>query len=171
MGYPRVRPIHPAFGGLPSASMHIAIGADHAGYHLKEILGRVIADAGHAVTDLGTHSEEPCDYPDFAAAVGRAVTDGRAERGVIVCGSGAGASIAANKIRGVRCGLAHDTYTAHQMVEHDDVNVLALGSRVIGVALAEEVVLAFLAARFSGDDRHRRRLAKVRALEESPGSR
>ncbi len=152
-------------GKLPSAAMHLAIGSDHAGYQLKEAMGRVIANAGHSVTDLGTHSEEPCDYPDFAAAVARAVAEGRAERGLIVCGSGAGASIAANKIKGVRCGLAHDTYTAHQMVEHDDVNVLALGSRVIGPALAEEIVLAFLSARFSGEERHRRRLAKVRALE------
>lgn len=119
--------------------------------------------------DLGTHSEEPVDYPDFAAAVARAVVEGRADRGIVVCGSGAGACVAANKIRGVRAATAHDTYTAHQAVEHDDVNVLCLGSRVVGPALALELVDAFLAARFTGEERHRRRLAKVSALEEAAG--
>jgi len=145
--------------------MRIAIAGDHAGYEMKEHLARFVADAGHAVTDLGTHSTEPVDYPDYAAAVAQAVLTGRVERGVIVCGSGAGASIAANKVRGIRAAVAHDTYTAHQCVEHDDANVLALGSRVIGVMLAEEVVLAFLEARFSGAERHTRRVAKIAALE------
>lgn len=146
--------------------MRVAIGADHAGYELKEFLSRELASAGHAVTDLGTHSLEPVDYPDYAAAVARAVVSGKAERGIIVCGSGAGAAIAANKVRGVRCTQAHDTYTASQSVDHDDANVLALGSRVIGTHLAREVVGAFLGARFSGHDRHRQRLAKIRALED-----
>jgi ribose 5-phosphate isomerase B len=150
--------------------MHIAIGSDHAGFALKEHLAALIAAAGHAVTDLGTHSEESVDYPDFAAAVGRAVVDGRAERGVIVCGSGAGAAIAANKIKGVRCTLSHDTYSAHQSVEHDDANVLAVGSRVIGAAVAEEIVLAFLGAVFSEEDRHVRRRGKVLDLEANFGS-
>jgi RpiB/LacA/LacB family sugar-phosphate isomerase len=145
--------------------MRIAIASDHAGFELKEFLSRAIAEAGHAVTDLGTHSDDPVDYPDYAAAVGRAVTSGKTERGIIVCGSGAGASIAANKIRGIRCTLAHDTYTAHQAVEHDDANMLALGSRVIGRLLAEEVALTFLAAEFSREDRHLRRLQKIEELE------
>lgn len=146
--------------------MRVALGADHAGYRLKEHLARLLAARGHAVTDIGTHDETPVDYPDYAAAVGSAVTSGRADRGIVVCGSGAGAAIAANKIAGVRCAQAHDTYTAHQCVEHDDANVLALGARVIGQDLAAEVVAAFLDARFSGEERHVRRLAKIRALEE-----
>lgn len=148
------------------AAMHVAFGADHAGYLLKEDLARTVAAAGHSVADLGTHSEDPVDYPDFAAAVARVVASGQADRGVVVCGSGAGASIVANKVRGARCAVAHDTYSAHQMVEHDDANVIALGSRVVGPALAEEIVLTYLAARFTGEDRHRRRLAKITALEE-----
>ncbi|HUU61356.1 MAG TPA: RpiB/LacA/LacB family sugar-phosphate isomerase [Acidimicrobiia bacterium] len=146
--------------------MRVVFGADHAGYLLKESLIQSAGAAGHSVADLGTNSLEPVDYPDFAAAVAREVAAGRADRGVVVCGSGAGASIAANKVRGVRGAVAHDTYTAHQMVEHDDANLLALGSRVIGPALAEEILLAFLGARFTGEERHRRRLAKIIALEE-----
>jgi len=145
--------------------MRIAIGADHAGFRLKEHLGRVLSEQGHAVLDLGTYSEEPVDYPDYSAAVGRSVRDGRADRGVVICGSGAGAAIAANKVRGVRAALAHDTYTGHQSVEHDDANVLAMGSRVIGPALAEEIMLAFVDAKFTGEERHLRRLNKVKALE------
>lgn len=145
--------------------VRIALGSDHAGYPLKEHLATWLAESGYAVYDLGTHSADPVDYPDYSAAVARAVLDGRADRGVIVCGSGAGAAIAANKLRGIRAGVAHDTYTAHQMVEHDDVNVLALGSRVIGQSLAEDVVRIFLDAKFSRDDRHVRRLDKIRALE------
>jgi ribose 5-phosphate isomerase B len=145
--------------------MRIAIAADHAGFDLKEHLAKLVAGAGHAVTDLGTHSPEPVDYPDYAAAVSRAVVSGRVDRGIVVCGSGAGAAIAANKIRGIRAAVAHDTYTAHQCVEHDDANVLALGSRVIGHSLAEELVVAFLESRFSGADRHVRRVGKITALE------
>jgi len=148
------------------ATVRIAIAADHAGYRMKEHLARVMAAAGHAVTDLGTHNEDPVDYPDYAAAVGKAVVAGKADRGIVVCGSGAGAAIAANKIVGIRCAQAHDTYTAHQAVEHDDANVIALGSRVIGLDLATDVVTAFLGARFSGEERHARRVAKIRALEE-----
>jgi ribose 5-phosphate isomerase B len=150
--------------------MRIAIGSDHAGFALKQHLAERVAGLGHAVTDVGAHDESPSDYPDFAAAVGRAVATGRADRGIIVCGSGAGAAIAANKVKGVRCALAHDTYTAHQAVEHDDANVLAVGSRVVGINVAEELVAAFLEARFTGEERHRRRLAKVADLEEAFGS-
>ncbi|HEU4319267.1 MAG TPA: ribose 5-phosphate isomerase B [Acidimicrobiia bacterium] len=145
--------------------MRIAVGSDHAGYALKEHLASWLAESGHAVYDLGTHSEDPVDYPDYSAAVAQAVLDGRADRGIIICGSGAGASIAANKLQGIRAGVAHDAYTAHQMVEHDDVNVLCLGSRVIGQALAEDLVKTFIDAKFSRDDRHVRRLDKIRALE------
>lgn len=146
--------------------MRIAVGADHAGYLMKEHIGRMLSEAGHAVVDVGTYSEDPVDYPDYAAAVGRAVREGRADRGVLVCGSGAGAAIAANKLHGIRASLSHDTYSAHQSVEHDDANVLAMGSRVIGPALADEIVTAFINARFSGEERHVRRLNKVKALEE-----
>lgn len=145
--------------------MRVAVAADHAGFELKETLTRAVAAAGHAVTDLGTHSDDPVDYPEYAAAVARAVVSGKAERGIIVCGSGAGASIAANKVRGARCVLAHDTYTAHQSVEHDDANVLALGSRVVGALLAEELANAFLSAEYSGEERHARRLQKIEDLE------
>ena len=145
--------------------MRLAIGADHAGFELKERIATYLRQAGHEVLDLGTDSTAPVDYPDFAAAVGRAVVDGRAERGIVICGSGVGAAVAANKLVGVRAGLCHDTYSAAQGVEHDDANVLVLGSRVIGVSLAEVLVRAFTAARFTGADRHRRRLAKVQALE------
>jgi RpiB/LacA/LacB family sugar-phosphate isomerase len=155
---------------LRSGTVRVAIAADHAGYLLKESLGARIAAAGHSVLDLGTHTEEPVDYPDYAAAVARAVAEGKADRGIVVCGSGAGASIAANKVKGVRAAVTHDTYSAHQAVEHDDMNVLAVGSRVIGINVAEEVVDAFLAARFSGDERHLRRLAKVSALEDRFGA-
>jgi RpiB/LacA/LacB family sugar-phosphate isomerase len=147
--------------------MRIAIAADHAGYDLKDHVARFVAGAGHAVTDLGTHTPDPVDYPDYAAAVGRAVASGKAERGIVVCGSGAGAAIAANKIRGVRCAAVYDAYTAHQCVEHDDANVLALGSRTTGVAVIDELVLAFLAARFSGAERHVRRVEKIVALERT----
>lgn len=146
--------------------MRIALGSDHAGYELKEHLATWLAEAGHAVYDLGTHSTDPVDYPDYAASVARAVLDGRADRGIVVCGSGAGACVAANKLSGIRAGVAHDNYTAHQMVEHDDVNVLCLGSRVIGQALAEDLVKVFIEAKFSREDRHVRRLDKIRALEQ-----
>lgn len=147
------------------AVMRIAVGSDHAGYDLKERLASWLAESGHAVYDLGTHSSDPVDYPDYAAAVAQAVLDGRADRGIVVCGSGAGASIAANKFNGIRAAVAHDAYTARQMVEHDDVNVLCLGSRVVGQALAEDLVRVFIDARFSREDRHLRRVEKIRALE------
>jgi ribose 5-phosphate isomerase B len=145
--------------------MRVAIAADHAGFELKQHLAGCLRESGHDVIDFGTTSTEPVDYPDYAAAVGHAVVDGRAERGIVVCGSGVGASVAANKLPGVRAGLCHDTYSAAQGVEHDDINVLVLGARVIGPALAETLVRGFLAARFSGAERHVRRLAKVHALE------
>lgn len=146
--------------------MRIAISADHAGYELKTLLAKYVAELGHLVFDLGTNSKEPVDYPDFAAAVGATLTEGRADRGILICGSGVGASVAANKIKGIRAGLCHDTYSAHQGVEHDDMNILVLGSRVIGVEMARELVRAFLAANFTGETRHVRRLNKVRALED-----
>lgn len=145
--------------------MRVAVGADHAGYRMKDSLAKLLAEQGHAVTDLGTHDEESVDYPDFAAAVGKAVRDGRCERGIIVCGSGAGACIAANKIKGVRAVQGSDVYTAHQAVEHDDANVLCLGSRVIGDEVAKEIVAAFLGAKFMREERFIRRLNKVKALE------
>jgi ribose 5-phosphate isomerase B len=145
--------------------MHLALASDHAGLDLKEELAAFAAGLGHEIEDLGTHSKDPTDYPDAARAVAAAVTGGRAERGIVVCGSGAGVSIAANKVPGIRAAVCHDTYTAHQAVEHDDMNVLCLGSRVVGPALAAEIVAAFLAARFSGEARHQRRLDKLMAIE------
>lgn len=145
--------------------VQLAVGSDHAGFELKEELKVLLTEAGHSVVDLGTDSTESVDYPDFAAAVGRAVLAGRAERGIVVCGSGAGAAIAANKLTGIRCAQATDTYTAHQCVEHDDVNVISLASRVTGIALAWEIVEAFVGAVFSGKDRFKRRLEKVAELE------
>jgi RpiB/LacA/LacB family sugar-phosphate isomerase len=145
--------------------MRIAIGADHAGFELKELVVEEMARAGHEVLDKGTHSTEPVDYPDYARSVAEAVLSRDAERGILVCGSGVGACVAANKLAGIRAGLCHDTYSARQGVEHDDMNVLCLGARVIGPELALELVRNFLAARFSGEERHRRRLAKIEALE------
>lgn len=145
--------------------MRVGVGADHAGYAMKDILARLLAEQGHAVTDFGTHDEESVDYPDYAAAVGNAVKDGRIERGIVVCGSGAGACIAANKIKGVRALQGTDVYTAHQAVEHDDANVLCIGSRVLGIEVAKEIVAAFLGASFIREERYIRRLNKVKALE------
>jgi len=145
--------------------MRVALAADHAGYALKERLRAYLGSRGHEVLDLGAHDETPSDYPDHAQAAGLAILDGRAERGILVCGSGVGAAVAANKIPGVRAGMCHDHYSAHQGVEHDAMNVLALGARVVGEALALEIADAFLAARFDGEERHAARLAKVRALE------
>lgn len=145
--------------------MRIAVGADHAGYELKQALAEYLRSRGHEVIDQGTGSTAAVDYPDFAEAVAKALLDGRAERGLLICGSGVGASVAANKIPGIRAGLCHDTYSAHQGVEHDDTNLLVLGARVIGAALARELVDSFLEARFSNEERHRRRLEKVKALE------
>ena len=145
--------------------MKIAIGGDHAGFPLKTELIPLIEELGHQVVDCGTNSTEAVDYPDYSRAVGELVRDGEVDRGIVVCGSGAGATIAANKIKGVRAALAHDHYSAHQGVEHDDVNVLTMGSRVIGTAIATEVVRAFLGAQFSGEERHVRRLNKVMEIE------
>lgn len=145
--------------------MKIVAGSDHAGFELKQRLVALVRDLGHDVLDVGTNSTVPVDYPDFSEAVGLAVREGRAERGILICGSGVGASVAANKIPGVRAGICHDTYSAHQGVEHDDMNVLVLGGRVIGNELAFELARAFLAARFTGEERHRRRLEKIRIIE------
>ncbi len=146
--------------------MKIAVAADHAGFPLKATVIDIVEGEGHQAINLGTDSSESVDYPDYAEKVGRAIQSGEAERGVLICGSGVGAAVAANKMKGVRAGLCHDTYSAHQAVEHDDVNVLALGGRVVGVELVKEIVARFLRAEFSGEERHVRRLAKVRALEE-----
>lgn len=146
--------------------MRIVAGSDHAGFELKQQLIPLIKELGHEVLDVGTNSTAAVDYPDFAEAVGRAVLDGRADRGVLICGSGVGASVAVNKLHGIRGGLCHDTYSAHQGVEHDDMNVLVLGSRVIGTALAGDLVRAFLGATFTREERHMRRLKKVLALEQ-----
>ena len=145
--------------------MRIAVGCDHAGFALKEPAVDELRRLGHEVLDLGTNSEEPVDYPDFAQAVGEAVMRGEADRGLLLCGSGVGASVAANKIPGVRAAVCHDTFSARQGVEDDDMNVLCLGARVIGPQLALDVIRAWEAAAFSNAERHRRRLDKVKALE------
>jgi transaldolase / glucose-6-phosphate isomerase len=145
--------------------MRVAIGSDHAGFELKEAVKAFLREERHEVLDMGTHGTDPADYPDYAEAVGAALRESRAARGLLVCGSGVGASMAANRIPGIRAGLCHDTYSAHQGVEHDDMNVLVLGGRVVGVELAKELVQAFLGASFSRQPRHQRRLAKVTALE------
>ena len=145
--------------------MKVVVGSDHAGFHLKQEVAEALRKEGHEVLDVGTQSTAPVDYPDFAEALGLAVRDGRAERGILICGSGVGAAVAANKLPGVRAAICHDTYSAHQGVEHDDMNVLVLGGRVVGNALAHELVRAFLGARYSGEERHARRLAKIKALE------
>jgi ribose 5-phosphate isomerase B len=145
--------------------MKVAVACDHAGFPLKKTVMDAIRDAGHEPIDLGTNGPESVDYPDFAKAAGAAVRGGRADRGVVLCGSGVGASIAANKMHGIRAGVCHDTYSAHQAVEHDDMNILCLGARVIGAAVVPELVHAFLSAEFTGEERHARRLAKVQAME------
>jgi RpiB/LacA/LacB family sugar-phosphate isomerase len=145
--------------------MRIAVASDHAGFPLKAEMIEIVAAHGHEVIDLGTDSTEPVDYPDYAEKLGRAIQDGQVERGILLCGSGVGAAVAANKLKGIRAGLCHDTYSAHQAVEHDNVNVLALGARIIGPELAREVVRAFLGAEFSGEPRHVRRLAKIDEME------
>lgn len=147
--------------------MRIAIGADHAGVPLNEAVIAEVRRLGHEVADLGTHDpSQPDDYPDYAAAVADEVTSGCCERGILVCGSGVGVSVAANKVPGIRAALCHDTYSAHQGVEHDDMNVLCMGARVIGPELMLEIVRAFVSARFSGEERHVRRLRKVLDLEK-----
>jgi ribose 5-phosphate isomerase B len=147
--------------------MKVAVACDHGGFPLKETVLETVRLAGHEAIDLGTNSSEPVDYPDYAEKVGRALQRGESDRGILICGSGVGAAIAANKMRGIRAGVCHDTYSAHQSVEHDDVNVLALGARVIGPELAIELVRAFLNARFTGEDRHVRRVEKVKKIERS----
>ena len=147
--------------------MKVALGVDHRGFTIKDELIAMLEEAGHQVVDLGTDSDTSVDYPDFAAAVGRAVADGAADPGVIVCGSGVGASIAANKIPGVRAGMCHDTYSAHQGVEHDDMNVLCLGSGIVGLSVISELLHAFLSASFdSREPRYVRRLSKVKTIED-----
>ncbi|MEJ2234414.1 MAG: ribose 5-phosphate isomerase B [Syntrophobacterales bacterium] len=145
----------------------IALAADHAGFELKEKIAGYLEAKGFEVMNLGAHDQEPVDYPDFARAIGKVLQEEKAERGILICGSGVGACVAANKISNVRAGLCHDTYSAHQGVEHDDINVLCLGARVIGEELARELVMAFLAARFTGEERHVRRLAKIKAMEKA----
>jgi len=146
--------------------MKIVTGCDHAGFELKQEIVRILEAMGHEVLDVGTYFPVACDYPDFAEALGKAVQQGEAERGILICGSGVGASVAANKLRGILAAVCHDTYSAHQGVEHDNMNVLCLGARVIGSALAQELVEAFVSARFTGEERHMRRLEKVRKLDE-----
>ena len=148
--------------------MRIALAGDHHGVALKATLAERLAKSGHETIDLGANDTTPSDYPDWAKAVGEAVLDGRADRGVVICGSGVGACIAANKIAGIRAGLTHDVYSAHQGVEHDDMNVICIGSRIVGPALAEEIVDAFVGAEFQGhEERYVRRLNKIKELERS----
>lgn len=147
--------------------MRLAIAADHAGFELKEYIFQQLRGSGHDVADLGTDRPDlPDDYPDYAESLGKEILSGNVERGILICGSGVGAAVAANKIHGIRAGLCHDIYSAHQGVEHDHMNVLVLGSRVIGPELARELVFGFLRARFSEEERHLRRLEKVKKLEE-----
>ena len=146
--------------------MQVALGSDHAGFELKKVLSDHLQHNGHLVLDVGTYSTDPVDYPDFAEAVGKSVLHGEAERGILICGSGVGAAVAANKIRGIRAGLCHDCYSAHQGVEHDDTNVLVLGARVIGPELAKDISLTFLNARFTAEERHQRRLNKIINIEQ-----
>lgn len=145
--------------------MRLVIGSDHAGWSYKEIVAAELRDTGYELEDVGTFGPDPVDYPDIARAVGERVARGDAERGILLCGSAVGVGVTANKIPGVRAGICHDTYSARQGVEHDDANVLCLGERVIGIALAREIVHSFLAARFTGEERHRRRLDKLLAIE------
>jgi ribose 5-phosphate isomerase B len=148
--------------------MRIAVGADHGGYPLNERVIKELDAAGHEIIDFGTHvGSRPDDYPDYALKVGQALQTDQAEIGILICGSGVGASVAANKLRGIRAALCGDTYSAHQSREHDDCNLLCLGARVVGEELAIDIVRAFVAARFSGEERHRRRLAKIAAMEDA----
>ena len=149
--------------------MKVAVATDHAGFPLKEVALQAILAAGDEPIDLGTDSTAPVDYPDYAEKLGKAIQNGEAERGILLCGSGVGASIAANKMKGIYSAVCHDTYSAHQGVEHDDMNVLAMGARIVGPELVRELIAAFLSARFLGNDpgqeRHKRRVAKVRSIE------
>lgn len=145
--------------------MRVAVGSDHAGFEMKEQVAAHVREAGHQVLDVGTHSAAPADYPDYAEALGMAILNNQADRGILICGSGVGASIAANKIPGIRAGVCHDCYSAHQGVEHDNMNVLVMGARVIGQSLANDIVDVYLDAQFTCEDRHLRRLEKIRRLE------
>lgn len=149
--------------------MRVAVACDHAGFPLKDVVLEAVLEAGHEVIDLGTFSAEAVDYPDYAEKIGLAIQSGEAQRGILLCGSGVGACIAANKMKGIYSAICHDTYSAHQGVEHDDMNVLCLGARIIGPELMSELVSTFLAARFvgndSGQERHKRRVGKVRRIE------
>ena len=150
--------------------MKIAMASDHAGLVLKDSLKPLVAQLGHEIVDVGAHTNDPLDdYPDFALLLGQAIVAGKAHRGLLFCGSGIGASVAANKITGIRAGNCTDHYSAHQGVEHDDMNVLVIGGRIVGGAVAEEMVRAFLAAKFTGEPRHQRRLDKVLAIERTNG--
>ena len=146
--------------------MRIVVGSDHGGYLLKQDVADALRRDGHEVLDVGTNSVEPVDYPDFAEAVGKAVLGGHVERGVLICGSGVGACVAANKLPGIRAAICHDSYSAHQGVEHDNMNVLVLGGRIVGTELAHDLVRMFVAARYTAEERHARRLAKVTAIEQ-----
>ncbi len=146
--------------------MRLTIGSDHAGFELKQMLAEYLRQSGHQIKDVGTDSTAPVDYPDYAEAVAVSILRGDSERGILICGSGVGASVAANKVPGIRAGLCHDTYSAHQGVEHDDVNLLVLGARVIGVELAKDLCTAFLNAQFTHEERHQRRLGKIHSIEE-----
>jgi RpiB/LacA/LacB family sugar-phosphate isomerase len=147
--------------------MKIALGCDHGGFPLKETALLVVMKAGHEILDLGTFTADAVDYPDYAKAVGEAIQKGKADRGILICGSGVGACVAANKMKNIRAGLCHDVYSAHQCVEHDDVNVLCLGARIIGVELAKEIIAAFLNAKFTNEERHVRRVGKVKEMENA----
>ena len=145
--------------------MRVVLGSDHAGFEMKELILARVQELGHEVLDIGTHDSSPADYPDYAEALGMAIVNHRADRGIMICGSGVGASIAVNKIPGIRGGVCHDCYSAHQGVEHDNMNVLIMGARVIGIELAYDIVGTFLDAQFSCEERHLRRLAKLQKLE------
>jgi len=148
--------------------MIVVMASDHAGYELKQVLLDHVRGLGHEVVDVGTHSTDPVDYPDYAVKLAAELLSGRAERGILLCGSGIGASVAANKIPGIRAGNVQDHYSAHQGVEHDDMNVLVLGGRIVGPMPAIEMCTAFLGAAYSGEPRHQRRLDKVHAIERDP---
>ncbi len=145
--------------------MIVVIGSDHAGFQLKTALDPFLKSLGHTVLDIGAYDDKPSDYPDFAVLVGKAILDRKADRGILICGSGVGVSVAANKIVGIRAAVCHDSYSAHQGVEHDNMNVLVMGSRIIGEKLAEDLVRNYLSANFTNEERHLRRLAKVHAIE------
>ena len=149
--------------------MNIAVAADHGGFPLKARILKALSDWGHSTLDLGTDSSDPVDYPDYAKAAGEAVLSGKADRAILICGSGAGACVAANKMAGIRAATCHDPFSAHQAVEDDDVNVMCLGARIVGPELAIDLVRTYVNAEFSGLERHERRLAKIRAMEQGAG--